>query len=49
MSDTGDLSRTEEGQRIMCPAWLYGMGDDWWETYFDLSQTCAVATRWGHG
>lgn len=48
MSDTGDLSRTEEGKHIMCTVWLSGMPDDWWEAYFDVSQTHAVATRWGH-
>lgn len=46
MSDTGDLSRTEAGNRIMLPTWLYGMPDEWCETYFDLMHTHAFALKW---
>jgi len=48
VSDTGDLSRTEAGEHIMAPSWLYDMPDEWFEAYLEVSQTCAVVTRWGH-
>jgi len=48
VSDSGDLSRTEAGDNIMGPAWLYDMPDEWFDAYFEVSQTCAVVTRWGH-
>ena len=46
MSDTGDLSKCDHGDRVMLPTWLYGMPDEWYETYFDLMHTNAFSLKW---
>ena len=33
---------------IVVPYWLYGMPEEWIESYFDLVGTHAFGVRWGY-
>ena len=45
MGDTGELSKCG-GDLILLPTWLYGMPDEWYETYFYLMHTYAFSLKW---
>jgi len=47
MSDSSDLNKYKLFETVVIPSWLMAMPEDWLMAYFDVSATCAIATRWG--